>query len=98
MGSWPNLGVLLCMAISLLLRGVGFYPLSSIVEVVCPFFMKESFVLGLSGLSFFIFFVCDLGVCTNKFYGWIVEKSFVECISRQNGRLNKYLELILYFH
>ena len=39
-------GILLL--VSLLLRKGGFSSLSSTVEVVCPFYMKECFVLGLS--------------------------------------------------
>ena len=40
-----------------------------------------------------IFNVCDLGVRTNMFDGYIIEKKFVECVSRENGRLNKHLRV-----
>ena len=36
------------LLVSLLLRKEGFSSLSSAVEVVCPFYAKECFVLGLS--------------------------------------------------
>ena len=36
------------LLVSLLLRKEGFSSLSSTIEVVCPFYAKECFVLGLS--------------------------------------------------
>lgn len=64
------------------------------------FLPSKDFVTLPNRRKFFmvIFCVCDLGVHTHKFDGWVVQISYVNCVSYQNNIFNKHLKFILYFY